>query len=179
MIVLKTQARPYANALFELASEENTCESWHKILATLSVVIDNAEVRVMLKIRSIEPKEWVTWIQSLKPDLLEKKEVGNLLLLLAEKRRLFLMPEIYKFFEAEWRRSKNEKRFTVMVPTKWGKAQSQDFSHFLSKRFSCKAGVNFETHPEMLGGIEVVGEGWRLDYSVKGWLAQLRSQLSG
>ena len=178
MMVLKTQARPYANALFELASEQGTCAAWHTILGVLSVVVQNTEVKPLLKVRTIEPKEWVSWIQALKPDLLKNKEVANLLQLLAEKRRLDLLPEISNLFEAAWRHSKNEQRFTVLAPTKWDKAASQRFRDFLSKRFSCTAEVTFTTHPDMLGGVEVLGEGWRLDYSARGWLEQLRAQLS-
>ncbi len=178
MIALKTRARPYANALFELACEENTCASWHTILATLSAIIKNAEVQAMLKIRSIEPKAWIIWIQSIKPNLLEKKEIGNLLSLLAEKRCLFLLPEIFNLFEAQWRASKNEKHFTVIAPIKWDKKQSDQFQAFLSKHFDCKATVRFKSDPEILGGVKVLGEGWCLDYSVRGWLEQLRAQLS-
>lgn len=178
MMILKTRARPYANAVFELACEEDACQPWHDILFELSAVIKNPEVQAFLKIRTIEPKDWVEWILSLKPELFDKKEVGNLLLLLAEKRRLFLLPEIFNLFEAAWRNSKNEKRFTVTTPIKWDKADAQRFRDFLNKRFACQAEVSFESHPEILGGVEVLGEGWRLDYSVRGWLQQLRGQLS-
>jgi F-type H+-transporting ATPase subunit delta len=178
MIALKTRARPYANALFELACEEDACAFWHNILATLSAIIKNADVQEILKIRSIQPKEWVTWIQSIKPELLGKKEIGNLLSLLAEKRRLFLLPEIFNLFEGQWRASKNEKRFTAIAPLKWDKKQSEQFHAFLNKRFACEAEVRFESDPDMLGGVKVLGEGWSLDYSARGWLEQLRAQLS-
>jgi F-type H+-transporting ATPase subunit delta len=178
MIALKTQARPYANALFELASEEDNCQGWHTVLTILRAVIDNDDVREMLKVRSIAAKEWVEWIQSIHPEWLGKKEVGNLLLVLAEKRRLLLLPAIFQLFDAKWRESKNEKRFQVNVPKAWTQAESQRFRDFLNKRFACQAEVSVEVHPEILGGAEVIGEGWRLDYSLRGWLEQLREQLS-
>ncbi|MEY3183214.1 MAG: synthase delta subunit [Pseudomonadota bacterium] len=178
MIVLRTQARPYANALFELSLEEETIESWHRVLSLLATVIQNEDVQEMLRVRSIDSKEWVTWIQSLKPELLNHPTVGNFLSLLAEKRRLHLLPQIHALFEEQWRKSKHEQRFSVTSPTKWDKAQAKTFSDFLEKRFDCQAEVVFKTDPAMLGGVAVEGEGWSLDCSVKGWLAQLRAELS-
>jgi F-type H+-transporting ATPase subunit delta len=175
--MLKTQARPYANALFELACEEDACAAWHAILSLLAAVVRDPEVGALLSVRSIEAEEWVKWIQSLKPDLLGRAEVHNFLQLLALRRRLFLLPDILNLFEAAWRKLKNEQRFTVIAPTKWDKAGSEQVRKFLSRRFDCQAEVTFERHSEMIGGLEILGDGWHLDYSVRGWLEQLRSQL--
>jgi len=177
MISPKTQARPYAKAIFEIAKTQDSCAHWHHVLAILRDIAQNAAVAALLPKRAIDPHDWVKWLQSLKPDLLGDKMIGNFLLILAQKRRLQLLPAIYDSFDALWRADKNEQRFVVKATKPWEKANKQDMQAFLAKQFDCNPEIEFKEDPSLLGGVEILGEGWRLDYSYRGWLEQLRTAL--
>src|SRR5579863_1878663 len=96
----KTQARPYARAIYEIALEQDNCAHWHQVLALLRDIIRDKAVANLLQRRSITPQDWVKWIQSLKPEVLGDDRIGNFLWILAEKRRLPLLPVIYDLFAA-------------------------------------------------------------------------------
>ena len=91
-----TLARPYAKALFEFASEHKQTQQWGQLLKLLASFTSNPDVRVMLGDPQVPATVRAELLLELcnraahKPDI----QARNFVKLLAENRRLPLLPEI-------------------------------------------------------------------------------------
>ena len=96
-----TLARPYARAVFELAQGKGALETWSKTLAVLSALSGDASVQEMFVSPKASPALRATVLVELAAKGGEKldAQARNLVSLLAENRRLGVLPEIAADFE--------------------------------------------------------------------------------
>src|SRR4051812_4373049 len=92
----RTLARPYAKAAFELAQEQGALDRWSKALAALSGLSADASVQAMLASPKAAPAQRAEVLAELAAKAGEKLDpkARNFVGLLAENRRLGLLPEI-------------------------------------------------------------------------------------
>ena len=88
-----TLARPYAKAVFETAMAEKDLGSWSNTLSLLTAVAANDKVHAQLSDPALTAEDQSQLLISLSgAELPEKGQ--NLVKLLAENKRLVLLPEI-------------------------------------------------------------------------------------
>lgn len=98
MSEMMTIARPYAKAVFDSALAKNTLPAWSKSLKQLGVIAGNSEMKRLLQNPLVTKKTLVDlFIDLAGPEL--SQDAKNLIDLLAERKRLNLLPEISKVFE--------------------------------------------------------------------------------
>ena len=103
-----TLARPYAEAVFRLADDKGKLREWSDMLANLAAVASDPAVAAAIKDPNLSaPKLAGMFIGILSGRL--DAEAENLVRVLAENRRLELLPEIAAQFEA----LKNEREGTL------------------------------------------------------------------
>ena len=122
MADLSTVARPYAKALFDLATSERKLREWSAALGAAAAVVQNADLKRALanpKLDDGSRAALVGDIASAVPggELFKAAEGENLLNVLAENDRLTALPEISAQFDALKAEAENKVNVTVTAAT--------------------------------------------------------------
>jgi F-type H+-transporting ATPase subunit delta len=174
MIEPQTLARPYATAIFEQAKQQNQLNEWLNILALLAKIAEHAELGNWLKSSVSSEKKAQLLMQLLGP---QPQEVRNAVTLLAEKKRLDLLAEIYH----QYQNSKHlfEQMQTVQVRSAFPltSAQQTSLQQALSKKIGRNIELVIEVDAALIGGLIIQVGDEVYDHSIKGQLHQLSQGL--
>jgi len=176
MAEVATIARPYAEALFQVASKGDLSQSAEQIDALAAVAAD-VQVRRLANNPKVSREQVFDVISSVLKSPLSDSS-ANLLRTLIDNRRLSVLPEIAK-------------QFHTLVNARSGVSDAKVFSAFpidapqlgelvgaLEKRFARKLNAKVALEPELIGGVRVVVGDEVLDTSVRARLAQMKSALT-
>ena len=171
-----TTARPYARAIFELASERGGYDQWSGRLGYWASVVQDDTIRNRLA----EPG---TTAQA-KADLIAQVSDGldgdslNLLKLLAENDRLSSLPDIYKQYEQLRREAQGEEEAHVISAYALTDEQTSSLVEALGRRLSCKVRITSEVDPDLIGGAIILAGDLVIDGSIRGRLAALEQSIA-
>ncbi len=178
-----TLARPYARAIFELARDDGSLTEWSVALEAVSHVVENAEAKAFLSRRELDNEARVTFLVSVCGEtgggqLLGSERGRNLLRLLAENRRLEVLPEISNRFEVLKNRAENT--ITVRLVTAAGVEESvvSRIGAALERRLGRAVELELQEDPELLGGAVIHAEGQVIDGSVRSRLTELAGAIT-
>ena len=177
MAELITLARPYAKAAFEDACAQNTLSNWSTMLQWAGAVVSDARVTVALD----KPELTTEKKANIVIDICEGKlnEHGkNFVHILAENKRLSLLPEIACLFEHL--KAEQEKTLDVEVVSAraWDAQQTNTLSESLRKRFDRNIELNCVVDEKLLGGIVIRAGDTVIDGSVRGKLTRLSDAMN-
>lgn len=144
------RARPYAKACYELAVEQGKLDHWHQMLVALR---DAAYDRIQ-----------------------EDEQALNLVKLLAENKRLDILPEIVIAFEKI--KAEAERVVTVTITTAVSLAQDDKTTVLseLKQQLNCALESQFMVDDSLIAGAIVrLGEAEVIDVSLKTQLSRLRT----
>ena len=171
-----TVARPYAEAAFRLAEAGGALAKWSEMLAALAAV--SADERVQRAVA--DPKLSDAQIAGLFISILAGRLTGeaeNLARILAENRRLELLPEI----RAQYEVLKNEREGVVEAEVQSAfeltEAQLADLVQRLEKKTGRKVRASVRVDSELIGGVKVVLGDKVIDGSARAQLAALETAL--
>ena len=98
MAELTTLARPYARAAFEVALQDSALDEWSRMLSLSAEIAGQDEVSVVLASPSLSTEQISESFIKVCGDELNVK-AKNFVQVLAENKRLVLLPEISILFE--------------------------------------------------------------------------------
>jgi F-type H+-transporting ATPase subunit delta len=176
MAELATIARPYAEALFQVAIKDDLKQSTEQLDAIAGVAAD-AQMRQFAD----NPKTGTQQVFDVITGVVKaplSDSIKNLLRTVIENGRLAALPEVAQQFHA-------------LVNSRSGVSDAKVFSAFpidaaqlaavvgsLEKRFGRKLNASVQVEPELIGGIRVVVGDEVLDTSVKARLEQMKVALT-
>jgi F-type H+-transporting ATPase subunit delta len=177
MAELSTLARPYARAAFEYAVEAGALENWSEVLNTLADVVEHPTVERLLSSPHYTIEQQAETLLDLCGEGLDDKS-RNLVRLLAENRRLPLLPEISEQFH----RLKVEREKTVdvelHVASEIDDSQRDKLVEALGKRLDRKVNVSVRIDKSLLGGVLVRAGDAVIDGTIRGRLNKLAEALN-
>jgi F-type H+-transporting ATPase subunit delta len=177
MAELSTIARPYAQAIFQLAQASGEFSRWSDVLELLGVVAQDTNLAPLLGSPRISRQELADLVIGVAGDRLD--DAGrNLVRLLAEGRRLALLPEIgtqYNQLRAV-AEGTIEARLITALPV--DATASDSIAAALSKRLNRKVTLTTETDASLLGGAVVRAGDLVIDGSVRGRLERMAATLN-
>jgi len=177
MAELSTIARPYAQAIFEQAQASGDYARWTDMLELLGVVAQDENLAPLLGSPRIGRQALADFVIEIADERLD--EAGrNLVRLLAEGRRLALLPEIgvqYNALRAE-AEGTIEARLITALPVDATACES--IAAALSKRLNRKVTLTAETDASLLGGAVVRAGDLVIDGSVRGRLERMAATLN-
>lgn len=176
MAELATIARPYAEALFQVASKGDLKQSVEQLDAVASVAA-NAQLRQFAdspKTATQQVFDMVTGV--VKTPLSDS--IRNLLRIVIDNGRLAALPEVAQQFHALVNARSGVSDALVYSAFPIDAAQLQVVVASLEKRFGRKLNATVQVEPELIGGIRVVVGDEVLDTSVKARLEQMRVALT-
>ena len=177
MAEIRTAARPYAEAGFEVAKERGKLAEWSQMLALLASVVSDERVTRLAADPRIGRDRLAEFILGLAGNRLDA-DGGNFVRLLIDNHRLPLAPEIARIFEEL--RAEAEGRVDVIIKTAYELTNDQRalLETGLKRRFGRKITLNVNVDPSLIAGIEIRAGDTVIDGTVKGRLQALAAQLN-
>ena len=176
MAELATLARPYAEAVFELAIDGNDFEPWSNTLNFLSTVIQDPIMESVITNPKVE-KETLTHILL---DICDEPldEPGkNLVRMLVYYHRLPAIPQIA--LQYEQLKAQHEGYIKVDIASAYlvDSSQQQKIEEILKKRLGKNVDISMDVDKSLLGGWVIHAGDQVIDLSVRGRLEKLATEL--
>ena len=170
-----TIARPYAEAVFKLASEAGTLPAWSDALDRLAAVTGNAAARELLGNPRLSSAQVAQLVAEAAGSL--DAAQASFVRVLADNERLAVMPEIARHFDSL--RSAHENVVDAHVSSAFplSEAQVADITGVLRGKYGREVKVTVAVDPDLIGGVAVRVGDEVMDASVRGKLAQLAGAL--
>ncbi len=174
-----TLARPYARAVFELASEKRAFDRWSKTLSVLAALSADAGVQAMFASPKAAPAVRAAVLTELCAKAGEKLEQDgrNLVQLLAENRRLNLIPEIAAEYERLRAEAENVLEVELKAAMPVGAAEQKLISEALHKKLGRKITLKYVEDKTLIGGAVLRAGDLVIDGSVRERLSRLTAEL--
>jgi len=178
MAELSTIARPYADAVFEAASDEHAgLASWSDLLAELAQVASLDSVREAMTDPRLDGPQRVELFEALIKTPLSAY-ARNFIELLVANGRLLLLPQIAEQFEALKNQHDGTALAHITSAFALDEAQTREIVAGLEKKFGLKLKPVVTVNASLIGGVRVVVGDQVLDTSVQAQLARMRDTLA-
>lgn len=172
-----TIARPYAQAIFELAKEQGELSRWSEMLALAATVAANDEMANVVDNPNLDAEKIGELFVDICGDGLN--ETGkNLIKVLAENDRLLFLPEICSLYEEARATEEGTVTAEVISAGELSEAQRTSIIAALKTRLEREVSLDCRVDPSLLGGAIIRAGDVVIDGSVSGKLAKLGSTLN-
>jgi len=171
-----TIARPYAEAAFSLAREQNALPRWSEMLGVLSKVASDPTVHVALDNPKLDNAAKESLLLSLCGDALDA-EGRSFVRVLLESDRIAVLPDIKGLFDTLKDGAEGVARAQIVSAFPVDEAQLGALKAALEKRFGKKIEATVSVDPQLIGGARVTVGDTVIDASVRGELQAMSSQL--
>ena len=176
MAELITVARPYAEAAFSLAREQNALPVWAEMLRIARNVADDPRVRTALdNPRLSAPAKESLFLSLCGADL--NADGKGFVRVLIEADRLGLLPQIQQVFGALKDNAEGIARARITSAFPIDDAELAGLKGALERRFGKKIETTLDIDPELIGGARVVVGDTVIDASVQGELQAMARYL--
>lgn len=169
-----TIARPYAEAIFKLAtakgaSKSNTLQAWHDMLNLAAAVAADERIQALIGNPKVSSKRLGELLLGICGDRLNG-EGRNFVLLLAENGRVEILPQVSELFEQLKTQHEGVLEAKITSAFAMNDAQLKDLVAGLETKFKRKIEARVSVDQELIGGVKVEVGDEVLDASVRGKL---------
>ena len=171
-----TAARPYANAVYDLASETDSIDSWSDALANLAMVVADIQVADILTSPDLSKEDKGRLVLEVLGDKLDDKQ-QNLVKLMAENGRLGLMADVRDLFEIARAKAENKIEAEVISAFELSSEQTEQLASTLKNKLGCDITLTTSVDPSLIGGVVVKAGDTIIDASMKSQLDSLALSL--
>jgi len=176
MAELATIARPYAEAAFQLARDEQALSAWSEMLRFAATIIADPRVASALDNPRLDAEAKESLLLSIGGDRFTG-QARNFIRVLVEGERVMLLPQISAMFDTLKNEAEAVANATIESAFELSDAQVTELRSALERRFGKKIEATVTVNPELIGGARVTVGDSVLDGSVQAKLAAMRSQL--
>jgi F-type H+-transporting ATPase subunit delta len=179
MAELATIARPYAEALFRVATSGTggaSLAAWSDLVSEMAQVAALPEVKALADSPKISDQQTAdTFLSVLKSPL--SAEARNFVNMLVENGRLTLLPEIGTQFQALKNAQEGSADAEIISAFPLSDAQVKELVATLEKKFGRKLNPSVTVDAALIGGVRVLVGDEVFDTSVVAKLQQMRAAL--
>jgi F-type H+-transporting ATPase subunit delta len=176
MAELTTIARPYAEAAFRLAREQNALPVWSEMLRFVSLVVAEPKVATALDNPNLSAGDKEALLLSLCGDRLNR-EGRNFVRILIDADRVALLPQIEALFGTLKDAADGVARARIDSAFPVSAAQLAELTAALEKRFGKKIEATVAVDPALIGGARITVGDTVIDGTVQARLAAMARQL--
>jgi len=176
MAELSTLARPYAKAVFEYAEAAGTLEQWSSALAVLGAVVADATMEKLLASPAFTTGQQADALIEICAESLDEKG-RNLVQLLAENRRLPLLPFIREQYEVLKLQRQRTVDVELVSATPLDQAQQDKLIEALGRKLDRSIKATVSVDESLLGGVLIRAGDTIIDGSIRGRLTKLAEAL--
>lgn len=178
----ETAARPYSKALFELANEQDSLQSWSEVLQLAALVASDEDMQALISSPSILSSQLSEMFLSVMsgaegaPEI--SQQVKNMIKLLAENDRLLVLPAIQLGYEALKQEAEGTVEVKVTSAQKLTKEQEKEMAENLQKRLGKEVNISAEIDESLIAGAIIQAGDLVIDGTAKGRLSKLTTLLN-
>lgn len=172
-----TVARPYAQAVFELASAQRQFGPWSERLQLLTAITADARLQQLIGNPRVARPQLAALLIDIGGDRLDG-HARSLVKLLVENRRLDLLPEITALFTQYRAEAEKVVQAEVVSAFPLSKEQEAGIAAALKKRLGREVSLKSSTDETMVGGAVIRAGDLVIDGSITGHLDRLANALS-
>jgi F-type H+-transporting ATPase subunit delta len=174
---ISSAARPYAQALFELAEEQRAVRAWSESLALLSRIVSDPQMAKLIRDPRIERGRIATLVFELCGPVLDD-QIRNFVRLLINNERLPLLPQIAALFEASRLESEGVVVVEAISAYPLDEEQSGRIAEAMARRLGKRVELSTSVDPDLIAGAVIKAGDRVIDLSVRGRLRRLASELA-
>lgn len=178
MTEVATTARPYAHAAFSAARDAKALPAWGNFLGRAGLVIADVRVQGLVGNPHVAAAEFVDFVLDI-AGASGNEAQANFLRLLAENRRLKLLPEIAAQFEVLRAGAEGQADVQVLTAMALAPELEQRLTAALEQRLKLKVRLHVEIDPSLIGGAIVRHGDLVFDGSLRGRLGRLATAMAG
>ena len=177
MAELSTLARPYARAAFEYARDNSDLKTWSAQLQTAAAVTVDDTMQLVLSNPALTAEQQARALTEVCGDAFDSQG-SNFISILADNKRLTLLPEIYALFETY--KANQERTVDVQVYSAFDVAEEtrQTLAQVLTTKLEREVKVDSIVEPSLLGGVLIRAGDLVIDGSVRGRLNKLAEAMN-
>ena len=177
MAEASTVARPYAQAAFMYAAEQQAMREWSGMLALLAEVVADAAMARLIESPRLTEKQLADLVIDVCGDRLNAKG-ANFVRILAANRRLELLPDIAAQFEIQRQEAEGTIKAELVSAYPATVEQQARIIESLRRRLGKDIELSCSTDAGLLGGAIIRAGDLVIDGSVRGKLERLGSALT-
>ena len=171
-----TLARPYAEAVFRLASDSSSLQRWGDVLGYFAIAVADKDLAFALGDPRISGEQVDELMASLLEDLNGQEQA--LLSMLRENGKLQLLPEISVLFNELRASAEGTIDASVVSAFALDEAQINTLAKMLKNELDRDVNITASVDPSIIGGVIIRAGDTVIDGSVAGSLQNLTSYLT-
>jgi F-type H+-transporting ATPase subunit delta len=175
-------ARPYADAVFELARDADQLSNWSGLLHAAARVVGTDDIRRLIDTPKTDIGAVVELIigvsrEASVEDITDPVQFSNLLRLLAENGRLAVLSKIAQLFDKLKADVENRVNVVLTSAVPVDDETQESISAALKRRFGREIDLHFKLDENLVGGARLQADDLVIDGSVRTGLQKLASTL--
>lgn len=176
MLEKATIARPYAQAVFELARESDNASEWSGALALLSRIVSDKQMQLLTNNPKVSHQQLQDLVIEIAADSLSK-QARNFVKVLVSAGRLQYAPQVASLFEAMKADAEGTVDVEVISAYELDQGQQDSIAKGISARLGKKVSISAMVDETLIGGAIIRAGDSVIDASLRGRLTKLGSDL--
>jgi len=171
-----TAARPYANAVYDIANQTSALDSWGDALANLATLVSDVQMSELLNNPEMGKQQKGDMLIQVLGDKLDEQQ-QNLVKLMAENGRLSIMPDVRDQFEVARAKAENKVEAEVVSAFELTAQQTDELVNTLKNKLGCDVTLTTTVDESLIGGVVIKAGDTIIDASMKSQLDSLALSL--
>tara|TARA_Y100000817_G_scaffold76850_1_gene59144 strand:+ start:465 stop:998 length:534 start_codon:yes stop_codon:yes gene_type:complete len=170
-----TFSRPYAEAAYKVAVDENTIDMWLEDMNILGLAVNDSRVKALLaspKVSKLEKTKFLISLTNNKNVLLE-----SFLGVLIDNKKIYFVDSIFDLFQEMVLSNNNITIATIDTAFTLTDEQKKSLKKFLEKKHNKKIQIEEKIDKSLLAGVRISVDNKVTDYSVRYRLNLMREQI--
>ena len=178
MAEISTIARPYAEAVFEIAQADGKLKEWSEMLQTIALITADPDMQTLIGNTSVDKAKLAELILEVAGEVMDDKG-RNLVRLLAENRRLGAVEEIAAQFETLKAEAEQTIEAEIVAAKEVSKKLQKKIADKLKARLGRDVSLKCTVDESLMGGAVIKAGDMVIDGSVSAQLEKLSVELAG
>lgn len=172
-------ARPYAKAIFEIAQHSGRQQQWMEILKGLLKILQDPQVRIFVRDKTVPAPVLESFLLAIVSKAFDDfdNKIQNFLKVLMFNKRLEILPEIMKLYEAYDREDKQQLKAEYYSAQALTVLEQRQVQKTLEQFFKKNIDMHYHIDQRLLGGYRVTVGSRVIDASITGYLERLQGVL--
>jgi len=171
-------AARYASAVFDLASDDTALDGLEKDVDALEAALrDSADLRALISSPLYGREEQAGAVAAIAEKMALSATTANLLGLLAEKRRLFVLPQLLTALRGKLADAKGEVTAEVVSARPLTKVQAEKLAKTLTAQVGKTVKLSTSVDESLIGGLIVKVGSKMIDTSISSKLGALQNTM--
>jgi F-type H+-transporting ATPase subunit delta len=171
-------AERYATAIFEIAQDNKSLDGLESgIKDLMAVLADSEDFRTLIRSPLISRADQASAIAAIAKKMKLAPVLSNALVLMAEKRRLFVLPQLVAALRTQLAEHRGEVTADVTSAKALTKAQTEKLAATLTARVGKTVTINATVDESLIGGLVVKVGSKMIDTSIRSRLNSLQNAM--